>query len=182
MMMKGNENYEKVIDLLRKSKPLLDSANSIEEIVLERISKNNHAGITLSDIVNFFFGWIYIEWVRRSLITASVLLVIIFIYQQAVILKQIDYLSKRTVVVDEGAPKDLYGDLEKRLLIYKFSGKKLSAGEFNISHQQLDQLLESINELQDKYRDLINVINSDPELKKYIEQKLNEKNKSETNL
>ncbi len=182
MMIKENENYKKVIDLLRKSKPLLDSANSIEENVLKRLSKENHAAITFSDIVNFFFGWIYIEWVRRSLIAASVLLVMIFVYQQAVILKQIDYLSRRTVIVDEGAPKPLSGDIEKRLLIYKFSGKKFSAGEFNISRQQLDQLLESINELQYKYRDLINVINSDPELKKYIEQKLNEKNKSETNL
>jgi hypothetical protein len=44
------------------------------------------------------------------------------------------------------------------------------------------ELLESIDELQIKYKDLENLIEEDPELKKYIEKKLIENNHSKIRL
>ncbi len=182
MMKMKDENYNRLINLLRESGVKLDSKEEIEAGVIKRISETRHSAFNIDNVVNFFFGWAYIGWVRRSLIAASVILILIFVYQQGVILRQINYLSRRTIVTEGPRSSFSSGAFKKELLIFKFTGMKLPSDNINISQKQLDQLLESVNELQDKYRDLINLIDSDPELKKYIEKKLNEKNRTKINL
>jgi hypothetical protein len=51
-----------------------------------------------------------------------------------------------------------------------------------ISEAEMKELLTSMKEVQVKYKDLENLINSDPELKKYIEKKLEENNSSKIKL
>jgi len=46
----------------------------------------------------------------------------------------------------------------------------------------MKQLLESVNELQVKNKDLMNLIEEDSVLKKYIEKKLIENNRTKINL
>ena len=46
----------------------------------------------------------------------------------------------------------------------------------------MKDLLESVKELQIKYKDLENLIESDPELKKLIEKKLIENTRTKINL
>ena len=46
----------------------------------------------------------------------------------------------------------------------------------------MNELLESINELKTRYKDLEDLINGDPELKKLIEEKIKEKNHTKLNL
>ena len=46
----------------------------------------------------------------------------------------------------------------------------------------MKELLESVNELQVKYKDLEKLIKEDPELKKLIEKKLIEINRTKINL
>ena len=46
----------------------------------------------------------------------------------------------------------------------------------------MKELLESVNELQLKYKDLENLIEGDPELKKMIEKKMIENNSTKINL
>jgi len=46
----------------------------------------------------------------------------------------------------------------------------------------MKELLESVNELQIKYKDFENLIEEDPELKKLIEKKLIENNSTKINL
>ncbi len=46
----------------------------------------------------------------------------------------------------------------------------------------MKELLESVNELQIKYKDLENLIEEDPELKKLIKKKLIENNRTKINL
>jgi hypothetical protein len=181
-MNRESEKYDRLLQILRNSKPRLDSTDQIEKNVIRKILKSHQRKLTISDVINFLFGWAYIGWVRRSLITASVILVIIFVYQQAVILRQIGYLSHRIILIDDTKPSLPTVDIQKQLMMYKLSGKIIKTDNFNISSHELKQLLKSVDELQDQYRDLIDVINSDPALKKYIEQKLSEKNKSKTNL
>jgi hypothetical protein len=46
----------------------------------------------------------------------------------------------------------------------------------------MNELLESINELKTRYKDLENIIDGDPELKKLNEEKIKEKNRTKLNL
>jgi hypothetical protein len=176
-----NEKYEKILDLLRKSRPVLNSTDSIENEVIKRISRAGHPGFELTEIVDFLFGWVYIGWVRRSFITASIVLVLLFAYQQTIILKRIDFLSRRTIMIDK-EKESSSDEIEKMMTIYKNLSKRFTSKSITISEKQLKELLESVNELQLKYKDLENLIEGDPELKKIIEQKMIENNRTKINL
>ena len=93
-MKTESEKYNKVLNVLRNSKPVLNSAEDIEKEVIKRVSRIKQPMFNFSEVVDYLFGWVYIGWVRRSLITASVLLVIVFIYQQGVMFRQINFLSR----------------------------------------------------------------------------------------
>ncbi|TAL81652.1 MAG: hypothetical protein EPN88_00365 [Bacteroidetes bacterium] len=181
-MVTESEKYKNVLNILRKSPPVLDNTEEIEREVIKNISKNPQTRLNLSDLSDFLFGWIYIGWVRRSLITASVILVTVFIYQQGIILKQINYLSRQTIVVGGEASILPSDDLEKKLMMYKLTGHRFSSKKITISEKQMEQLLESVNELQVKYKDLLNLIDEDPELKKYFEKKIIENDRTKIKL
>jgi len=181
-MAKESEKYDKVINLLRKSKPVLDSTEDIEREVINRLSRAKPSGLSLADVIDFLFGWVNIKWIRWSLITASIVLVLFFVYQQSVILKQIEILSNHTTIIEEEPLSRSSYEIGKMVMMYKLSGRKIPAQCITISEKQMEQLLESVNELQVKYRDLLNLIKEDPELKKYIEEKLNENNRIKIKL
>jgi hypothetical protein len=181
-MKPESEKYYKVLDLLRKSKPELDSTENIEIEVIKQIKRTDHARSNISDAVDFLFSWVYIVWVRRSLITASFALVMIFVYQQGIILKRIDLISRQAVISDKGIIATPTEQLEKLLTIYRMSGRKFPSQDMTISEGQMKELLESVKELQLKYKDLENLIEGDPELKKLIEQKLTNSNRNKVNL
>jgi len=181
-MKPGNEKYDKVITLLRKSKPELDSTSDIEREVLRRISEIERSGINFPGVVDFLFGWVYIGWVRRSLIAASVVLVIIFVYQQSVILKRIDVISRQTIVTDKGSVPTPADQIEKMMTVYKMTGRILPSKTITISESQMKELLETVKELQNKYKNLEDLIEGDPQLKKLIENKLIDSNRNKINL
>jgi hypothetical protein len=181
-MKLGNEKYDKVMNLLRNSKPVLDSTDNIEREVMKRISEVRHSGLFLSEAADLLFGWVYIGWVRRSLITASIVLVMIFVYQQAIILKRINVISRQTVVTDRENTTSSSDEIEKLLMVYINSGRRFPSKNITLSESQMKELLESVNELQIRYKDLENLIEGDPELKKLIEKKLIENNRTKINL
>jgi hypothetical protein len=181
-MKPETEKYDKVLNLLRKSKPLLGSAEEIEREVMRRIQKPDRLAVNLSEAFDFLFGWVYIGWVRKSLITASVGLVLIFIYQQGVILKRIDSLGKQTIATGKENVLTPENEIEKLLTIYNNSGRIFPSKTITITESQMKELLESVKELQIKYKDLENIIDGDPELKKLIDDKLIEKNRTKINL
>jgi signal recognition particle subunit SEC65 len=67
-------------------------------------------------------------------------------------------------------------------LVYKNSGRRFPSKTITISEKEMKDLLESVRELQIKYKDLENLIEGDPELKQLIEKKLVENNRVKTNL
>ena len=181
-MKAGSEKYDRMINLLRKSNPELDSTAGIEREVIRRISQIERSGINFSGVVDFLFGWVYIGWVRRSLIAASVVMVMIFVYQQGVILKRIDKISRQVVVSDKEIIPTIDDKIEKLLMVYKNSGRKFPSKTITISEGQMKELLESVKDLQIKYKDLEELIDGDPELKKMIEKKLTDSNRTKINL
>jgi hypothetical protein len=115
--------------------------------------------------------------VRRSLVGAAVVLVAMFVYQQAFIFRQVKNISKLVVITGNESAKVTSSDLEKRLTLYKIS-TRLSPGEdLKLSRRQLEEFIDSYNDLQLKYKDLLRVIEEDPELKDYIENKLGQEKK-----
>ena len=177
-----SEKYKKVLNLLRNSKPELDSTEDLEIEVIKKISEIHHYRLSFSETVDFLFGWVYIGWIRRALITASVILVLIFVLQQGIILRRIDILSRQTFIIDKEKSSATESEIDKLLMVYKNSGLRLPSKTVTISEKEMQELLESVNELKLKYKDLEDIIDSDPEIKKLIEKKLNENNRLKINL
>lgn len=174
-MGNGENNYKRILKVLRDSKPFLDRREKIEDEIINRIRRRNSETSLAYDFFKFLFGWIYIGWVRRSLVAVSVCLVLIFIYQQAAILSQVKKIGSLPgfVIKTEPVP-DLYELPGNKLAIFRFSRQFSSTGEISISDRQVEQLIESYDKLQSQYSKLIRIIEEDPELKKYIDKKLNE--------
>lgn len=181
-MKHQNEKYNRILNLLKESKPSLDTTEGIEREVIAAINKSHKSNYRIGEIFDFLFSWIYIDWIRRSLITASVALVMIFAYQQTIILKRLDSLSKQTIVSDKGNSMLHTEEVEKKLTNFVNSGRRFPLRTITVSEKQMKELIESVEDLQIKYKDLENMIESDPELKKLIEQKLLENNRTKANL
>jgi hypothetical protein len=183
-MEKGNEKYDKVLEMLRKSEPALTSADEIAEKVLKTISKRElkHHNADLSEVLDFMFSWTYNVWVRRSLITAAAVMVIVFIFQQGVILSQINQLSRQinTSGWDASSVNTRY--LNNSTLMFRFKGKLFPAGKTSVSDEKVEELLRSIDNLKKEYKDLHELIENDPELKRLIEKRLSEIDGSKTKL
>ena len=181
-MKTESEKYNKVLNVLRNSKPVLNSAEDIEKEVIKRVSKVKQPMFNFSEVVDSLFGWVYIGWVRRSLITASVLLVIVFIYQQGVMFRQINFLSRQIIVTGGEMQISTDQQVEKLLVMYKRSGRVFPSRNITISEKQMKELIDSVNEVKTKYKDLMEIIQKDPELKKYVENKLIENSRTKIKL
>jgi hypothetical protein len=169
-----DEKYERVLKVLKQGKPVLNSVDEIEEKVLARISGDQKYVRDFSALIDFLFGWTYITWVRRSLVTASAILVIVFVFQQSLILKQINNLGRQIDSYEKDAAGVSSENLNRRMLIYRLTDKRFPLVKKNESDKKLEELFRSIDEFEKQYNDLHHMIEQDPELKKLIEKKLSD--------
>lgn len=172
-----NGSYDRIVNILKNSTPDLSNPEEVENEIIRTIRSQNQRRGRISDLVESLFNWVYIGWVRRSLIGISVVLVAIFVYQQAFIFRQVKELNRKIVITGNESSSVSSSELEKRLVLYKMSSKLSLTGEVGISESQLDEFLDAYSELQVKYKDLLRIIEEDPELKNYIENKLKEDRK-----
>ncbi|MCX6330350.1 MAG: hypothetical protein NTZ85_12675 [Bacteroidia bacterium] len=181
-MKEEEKKYERILRILRDSKPVLSNPEDIEENVIRKIQKPIKSEQKEFDFFDYLFGWVYIGWVRTGLVAASVLIISVFAYQQSLILKRINTLEKQTIISGNQFVTETNADVEEKMMLYKLTGRKLPKGNITVSEKKMKQFMNSYNELQDKYKDLVKIIEENPELKKLIEEKLSEKNKKKFNM
>jgi hypothetical protein len=170
----NSEKYDKLINMLRKAEPELESTDKIERAVMDRISRKEASDSIMSRLSEILFGWVYIGWVRRSLIAASFLLLVFFVWQQNSIMNQIDYLGKQ--IDNRVTTYNPSGALEKKLIFFR------NRNRISIPGEDLDQLLDSLKDARLKYKEIMDLIEDDPALKKAVEDKLRKNLGSKYNL
>ena len=177
-MAAEEKKYERVLNILRQSKPVLTDVESVAEKVIRQL-KEEESKISLPElIIEYLFGWVYIGWVRRSMMTAVLVVALLFGYQQALILRRINDLSGQRIQNGSLLMTNLNENLANKLLIYRIKGRKLSDEKISVSQKEIDELIYSLNKLQIKYKDVINLIENDPQLKKYVEDRMKENRKN----
>lgn len=174
--------YNSVLNILRKSKPVLTGTNKIEERVLNEIQLPRKKDVEGFNLFDYLFGWVYIGWIRKALITVSFSLIALFIYQQVLILKRIDMLENQTVAAGSQFVRMNQAEPNNIITTDNLRRLRLKTGRIVLDKRQINELMNSYNEMEHKYKDLIRVIEDDPELKKLLEEKLSEKNKKKFNL
>jgi hypothetical protein len=177
-MTADEKNYEKVLNVLRNSKPALKDVEAVTEKIMKQLQEEK-SKVTLAELIfEYMFGWVYIGWVRRSMVTASLVLAFLFVYQQSLIISRINDLSGQRIRNGTLFMTNLRDDLADKLLIYRITGRKLSDEKISISQKEIDEMINSLNKLQVKYKDVINLIENDPQLKKYVESRMNKNRKT----
>jgi uncharacterized protein YecE (DUF72 family) len=177
-MIADNRKYERVLNLLRKSKPVMEDAEAVTDRIMRQLQEEK-SKISLTElIVEFMFGWVYIGWVRRAMVAATLVIVVTFGYQQALILKRIDELSGQRIQDGPIVMTNLKDDLTDKMLRFRLRGRKLPNEKMSVPQKDIDEMIKSINNLQVKYKDIFFLIENDPQLKKYVEDKINENKKS----
>jgi hypothetical protein len=177
-----SEKYKKIVSLLRNSPPELGSGEIMEREVMRKILEKQRRSFSAGEAIEFLFGWVYISWIRRSLIAASVVLVAVFIWQQSIIMRQLNFLNNTIVVSEIEDVKYQPRMNEKKLLLMSRGGGGFSGKDVKISKDKIEQLLDSYSKLQSDYSELIKLINEDPELRKMIEEKSGQKNLNKIKL
>ena len=181
-MYPEERKYGNLLDILRKSRPELKGIYDMEEKVLNTIQHPRQKKEGNFNLFDYFFGWAYIRWVRVSLISVSVFFIGLFIYQQSLILRRISILENQTIISGSQFVRSPYSGLEDKLILKRLSVRKMNSGSITITEKQLEKFADSYNELESKYKDLIKIIEDDPEMKRLLEEKLKETNKKKFNL
>jgi len=171
-MKTEDKKYDKVLNLLIKSKPVLTDVNSLTEKVMRQLQDEKSNISPAGLMLDFLFGWVYIGWVRRTMITAVFAFAFLFIYQQSLIIKQVKDLSGQRMQNGSVVVTNLKDELTDQLRIFKLTGKKIPDEKINVSEKEIDDMIRSLNRLQVKYKDVINLVEKDPELKKYVESRM----------
>jgi hypothetical protein len=175
------EKYDRIMDILRRSKPSLADTADIENNVMRRIREITKDKVGSANILDYLFGWVYIGWVRRGLIAASFLIIGLFVFQQTLIIKHVSLLERQAILSESQFNPAASSDLQEKMLLYKITSEK-SLENITISERQLNRLLRSYDDLETKYRDLLKLIEDDPVLKQYINEKISGENKRKYNL
>jgi len=81
---------------------------------------------------------------------------------------------------DEDQAKDIVQ--ETMVIVWQKLHGIRSAEGYKVWVYRKNQLLDSVSELQTEYKELKKLIQDDPELRKLLEEKLNEKNNAKTKL
>ncbi len=174
--------FDSILNILRRSQPVLTGADKIEDRVLNEIQLPRKKEVVGFNLFDYLFGWVYIGWIRKSLITVSFSLIALFIYQQVLILKRIDMLERRTTTAGSQFVKMNQAEPYNIITTDNLTRLRLITGRVALDKKQINELVNSYNEIEHKYKDLIRIIEDDPELKKLLEEKLSEKNKKKFNL
>jgi hypothetical protein len=174
-MDQEQERYDKVIEVLRRSRPNPGDPEHLSEKVIRQIQKERTSVSVTELISEFIFGWVYVGWVRRVMVTAAICLMLFFGYQQSVTLKKIESISARSLVDVDLLNPGIYRSVPNRMKMFTVFGRKTGEGKIEISEKELDKFIESMNDLQERYKDIFRRIETDQELKKYVEDRLNKR-------
>jgi hypothetical protein len=171
-MDQEQEKFDKVIEALRRSRPSLGDPEQFSEKVIRQIQKERTSFSITELISELIFGWVYIGWIRRSMATAAICLMLFFGYQQTITLKRIEALSLRSLVDADLLNPSSSDPLPSRMKMFTVFGKKPGDRKSDISDKELDKFIESMNDLRLRYEDIFRKIETNPELKKYIDERL----------
>lgn len=170
-MQKEKNKYSDVTGILRRSRPVLKDPGEIENNVMRIIHNFDREKSGLNGMLDTLFGWVYVGWIRRSLVTASVLLAGLFIIQQGVILRKISSLEQQAAYIPTAftatSNAKYSGSLAGRL-----AGLKSLRNTKKITDKEIERIIDSYNDLEIKYKDILRTIDEDPDLRKYFNEKL----------
>jgi hypothetical protein len=181
-MDEEQERFENVIKLLRMSQPEMGDAEKFSEKVIGKIRQERTRVSVTELIYEFIFGWVYVGWMRRAMVTSAICMMLYIGYQQTVTLKRIETLSLRSVVDVDLMKTGMNSTIPDRWKPYAIFGKRTNGGRMEITEKRLDKFIESFNEFQKQNEEIFRLIETDPKSKEYVEERLYKKGSAKNKI
>lgn len=181
-MSERSSKYDKTIKLIRESKPVLLHPGLIENSVIERIRSKERSGSGIAAIIELVYGWIYIGWIRRSFVGAALFVFLVFVYQQADLIRSVRSIEREVVSIQDGQKTANIRDLERRLTVLRVSSGISKGRKIEVDESQLQELIDSYKSIELKYENLRRIILEDSNLREYVENKLREEEKNRSKI
>jgi hypothetical protein len=181
-MKTEDDKLNMLIGLIKRSEPVMKDQKRFTEKVIENIEKRKRQPDLLASLNELLFGWVYVGWVRRSLVAVSLAILFFFGYQQAVLLKRVNELSDRRI---EGSASMVHGittNYSGKLRLYRLFGERALEKNSNISEDKIEDFVRQVYELNSEYQDLIEEMKKDSSLKKYVGEKMEEMNRKKSKI
>jgi len=152
--MRSEKQVNELFDKLRSHNPELKERDAmIRNIMDDTSEKVRDKGI--NPVLNFLFGWTDHLWVRRGLVTISLALVFVFVFQQFRIVNRIGQLENRMV---ESNTEQIVRQQGEHVLMNSVIMKEFEESEFGdsllVADKDLRELIISYSELQQRYKEL----------------------------
>ena len=170
----NDDLYKKVITSLGEHHnepphPANLSARIMERIAAEMSAKRNPFGFGA-----MIFGWTSVVWVRRTMTFAALLLVTLFAYQQFELIAGLRDLSVKlsgNTAGFEVKPAPSGGEYRNLLML---GGRLSSKDSISVSVSDIQNLIESYEELEESYEKIYRILQNNPELLKRLEKEFGE--------
>jgi len=167
--MNKNNQYSKVIEVLKGNKPVLANKERLTDDIMRRIHKPVEKFTFQEKLTNYLFGWAEIGWTRGTMAIAATVFVGFFIVQQVIINDRVNTLEKqliRTVNSINTHEPDL-GIIQK-VLLNMVAKDQIAGDSITISRSDLEELLNSYLELKKDY----DKMDKNRDVESYIQNKI----------
>ncbi len=153
--MEAKDKLDKIYSRLDSYKPEPEDRSDMIRNVMDKTSEPNKEQ-SIGKIMNILFGWTEILWVRRGLITISMGLIFVFVFQQFSIVSRIGQLESRMV---ESSTEKILRQQGEHVLLNSVIMKEMQEGQLQdsvmVSDKDLRDLVNSYSDLQRRYQDLL---------------------------
>lgn len=148
------DNYEKFLMESREQKADPDRVSAVKEKILQATGSSKR--IVFADYIHFLlYSWIEIRWLRRSLVFASAIVLVMIFVQQAVVIERIDTLEKRIISTNTTNILEFQKEtMHANSMIYTITDSYYESDSVSVSTRDLVSLVKSYRELQAKYDEL----------------------------
>lgn len=149
------DRYNRIVNRLRNYKPEKHESSRLKERILMQLDSDREANKMKSSFFELLFGWTDIVWLRRSMLIISFSLIILFVAQQYLIFNRIDSLEKRMTGISTESILDFQKEnMHANSVAYRMSEDVLASDSVKVSSSDLNSLIKSYRDLQERYNNL----------------------------
>lgn len=178
--MDDEVKYQKTVSLLKKSGQMTDIEQTGQHVMARLYAIGNRKSHAVV-IYEFLFGWTEIPWVRRSLTFASFILILMFVYQQSVIVRQMNTLSNQVKSYQSDPVSVFQNEVISRYRLIKASGGRMYE-QTGLTEEQIQMIIRSYDQIRKDYDNLMKAIESNPELKRILNEQKSELNSGKVKI
>ncbi|MFC2081517.1 hypothetical protein ACFLR8_04840 [Bacteroidota bacterium] len=146
--MNNKEKYLKIINILKSNSPVFTNKKRITDDIMSRIIESSEISTLQEKLVDYFFGWVNIYWLRGTMAVAAVIFTGFFIIQQLIISNRLDKLQNQSIRMENiiNGREPVLG-MNQRILINTFMENQRKEDSITISTYDLEELVNNYWEL-----------------------------------